>query len=82
MFEYVATLLLRKIDVENDDIGTRLGGIYLGLIKKVNGLLTVPYDMEIDGEVRSFDRSLNEICVRLIILHDQEQWSGRRRRLL
>jgi hypothetical protein len=33
MSEYVAALPLSKIDIESDDIGTRLGGIVIGLVE-------------------------------------------------
>jgi hypothetical protein len=77
MFEHVAALLLRKIDVENDDIGTRFGGVGLGLVKILKGLLAVPHDMEVDGKLRPFDGSLDEIRVRRIILDDQDEPAGR-----
>ena len=72
MFEYVGALNPWKIDVENDDIGTRLGGIGVGLVEKLNGLLAVPHDMEVDGKLRPFDGSLDEIRVRLVILDDED----------
>ena len=72
VLDVFAALFLWKIDVENDDIGTRLGGIGVGLIEKLNGLLAVPQDMEVDRKVRPFDSSLDEIRVRLVILDDED----------
>jgi hypothetical protein len=82
MFEHVAALFLWKIDVENDDIGTRLGGIGVDLVEKLNGLLAVPHDLEVDGKVRPFDGSLDEIRIRLVILDDEDLPPRGRRRLL
>ena len=82
MFEHVAALFLWKIDVENDDIGTRLGGIGVDLVEKLNGLLAVPHDLEVDGKVRPFDGSLDEIRIRLVVLDDEDLPPRGRRRLL
>ena len=82
MFEHVAALFLWKIDVENDDIGTGLGGIGVDLVEKLNGLLAVPHDLEVDGKVRPFDGSLDEIRIRLVVLDDEDLPPRGRRRLL
>ena len=82
MFKYVAALLLWKIDIENDDIRTGLRGICVGLVEKLNCLLAIPHDMEVDGKVGPLDGSPDEIHIRRIILDDEDLPTGGGRRFL
>lgn len=81
IFEYFAALFPWKIDVENDDIGTRPRRIGVGLVEKLNRLLAVPNDVEVDRNVSPFNGSLDEVSVRVVILDDEDLPTGGRRRL-
>jgi hypothetical protein len=79
MFEYIAARLLWKIDVENDNVGTRLVGIGVDLVEKVYCLLAVPHDVEVDTKVHPFDGSPDKIHIRLVVLDDEDLKAARRR---
>jgi hypothetical protein len=79
MFEYFAAWLPWKIDVKNDDIRARLVET-AGLVEKLNGLLAVPHNMEVDRKVGPFDGSSDEIHIRLVVLRDEDLPAAERRR--
>jgi hypothetical protein len=52
VLQYVPTLLLGEVNVENDDIGARVTRVVVRLVKEANGLISIPD--RVAGERKAF----------------------------
>ena len=82
MFQNVAALLLRQIDIENPDIRARLNGVCIRAVEKLNRLLAISNNVQVGGDVRRLNSSQDEVHIRLVILDDQDLPADGQRRFL
>jgi len=77
VLQHVAATLLGQVDIEDHHIGTGLGGIKIGLVKKTGCLLAVLDYVDVRMKTGSTDRFPDQVNIGHVVLdHEDVQGAG------
>lgn len=77
MFQNLHAVPQRKIQIEQQQIGTRRGGARMNAIEKFHSLTAIPRDVHFACDPGSADRILNQEQIRRIVLNNQNSVRAR-----